>query len=196
MARAISEGDFNRQFQRHFPGELGRLAAYIDELRQNLKALSPAIGTSAHLIPQATQGVAEISQHAQSGVNSILELVEEMLADQEQAANLLDQLSQGQPSDLPQLQSITRRNRGSLISLMSYLSFEDVVRQRAEKVQQMIGEVEKKIVELLTKFKIKLKEHESEEGNGQEILREEVKELSQDMGLDQTLVDELLESLG
>jgi HAMP domain-containing protein len=196
MARALSEGDFDRQFEQHCHGELGRLATYLEVLRQNLKVLLPSVSSSAYLIPQAAKSVAEISQQAEVGVNSILEVVEEMLVDQERVAGLLERGAQGEALDLPQLQSIAERDRQRLMNLISRLSFQDVIRQRAEKVQEMIDALEKAILELLLKFKVKINEQVIKEGAGREVLREEVKDLSQDMGLDQALVDELLENLG
>ena len=196
IVRALSEGDFDQEFHQHFHGELGRLAAHLDALRQNLKTLPPAIGASAHLIPKASRGIVEISQQAEMGVNSILELAEKMLADQERVSDLLERVARGEALDLPQLQGIAEKGRHSLMSLMSHLSFQDVVRQRAEKVQEMINAVEKKILGLVVKFKVKVNEWVIKEGNGREVVREKVKDLSEGMELDQALVDELLENFG
>lgn len=197
MARALSQGDFDKEFRHHFQGEMGQLAAYIESLRQNLKFISSAADSSAYIIPQAASEVAEISQQAEIGVNSILEIVEEMLTDQEKVSDLLTRSGQGdaQTLDLSHLQKIAEKSRRSLMSLMSYLSFQDVIRQRAEKVQEMIEGVEKKILELLVKFKVKVNERVIKEGDGREVISEELKDFSEGIGLDQNLVDELLENL-
>jgi chemotaxis regulatin CheY-phosphate phosphatase CheZ len=197
MARALSEGDFEHEFRQHFEGELGRLAAYIEAVRQNLKALAPSVAASADLMPQAAKSVAEISQHAEVGANSILELVEEMLADQEKLSDLLAEAQRagGTALDPSVVQAVAEKSRHRLMSLMSYLSFQDVVRQHAEKVREMIELVEKRILELLVKFKVKINERMIKEGDGREVLREEVRNLSGDMGLDQALVDTLLGKL-
>jgi len=192
MARGLSEGDFDYEFEHHFEGEMARLAAHIDELRRKLKDLSPNVQNSADLIPQAAKGVAEIAQHAQSGVETILVSVEAMLSDQEKVLRLLE-ISDSKHAQ--ELQSISLRSRRHLINMMSILSFQDVMRQRVESVQGMIDEIEKQMLELLLKFKIKVKEQEIKEENGQETLREEVQGISNDMGLDQALIDELLENL-
>jgi nitrate/nitrite-specific signal transduction histidine kinase len=34
MAKALSEGEFEQQFQQHFQGELGQLAAYLEAVRK------------------------------------------------------------------------------------------------------------------------------------------------------------------
>lgn len=158
--RALAEGDFDRETRQDFQGELGKLAAQIETLRHNLKTLSPKVTSSVHLMPEAAKGVAEISQQAEMTVNSILGLVDEMCVDQERISAMLERVAQGETEalDLCVLQAITDRSRTSLISLMSYLSFQDVLRQRAEKVQAMIDTVEEKIRELLAKFKLKVNE--------------------------------------
>lgn len=195
MARALSEGDFEREFQQHFEGELGELAKYMDSLRHNLKSASATADHYSGFIPQASDAVADISRHTEVGVNSILELLDDLLADQEKVEGLLEKAA-GCDGTIAELKEISRRTRKSLMSLMGYLSFQDVIRQRAEKVQEVIGSVEKKILELMLKLKIKTNQQVIHEGDGKKLLRDEAKHLSGDMGLDQSLVDELLSKLG
>lgn len=195
MARALSEGDFEKEFQQHFEGELGELAKYMDSLRHNLKSASTVADNYSGYMPQASDAVAEISRHTEVGVNSILELLDELLVDQEKMEELLEKASDGDGS-VAELKELSHKTHKSLMSLMSYLSFQDVIRQRAEKAQEIIGSVEKKIIELMLKFKVKRNQQVIHEGDGKDLLREEAKQLSGDMGLDQNLVDELLSKLG
>ena len=155
-AQALSEGDFNQKLSQYFQGELGELARHIEDLRKNLQSLSPEMASSVHLVPAASRGVVEISQQAETSVNSILELVDDMCTDQEKVAAILDRAERGDDTalDVSQLRQISDKSRTHLMSLMGYLSFQDVVRQRAEKVQTMIDEVEGKIGIMLAKFGI------------------------------------------
>ncbi len=155
-AQALSEGDFSQELGNYFQGELGELAQHIEDLRKNLQSLSPEMASSAHLVPEASRGVVEISQQAETSVNSILELVDDMCTDQEKVAAILDRAERGDDTalDVSQLRQISDKSRTHLMSLMGYLSFQDVVRQRAEKVQTMIDEVEGKIGIMLAKFGI------------------------------------------
>jgi HAMP domain-containing protein len=197
MARALSEGDFDRKFEQAFQGELGQLASYMDDVREMLRSLSDAAGNSSYLIPEAANSVAEIYQHAENGVNSILDVVDHMSADQEEAGALLAAHANGElkNGDVIKLQAITDKTRRGLISLIGYLSFQDVLRQRVEKVQGVIENLEKRTLELMVKFRIKTHGQGIKEGEGEHMLREEMKELSGEIGLDQALVDELLASL-
>jgi hypothetical protein len=70
---------------------------------------------------------------------------------------------------------------------MSYLSFQDVLRQRLEKVQRIIAKIEEKTLDLSIKFKVKSHEKMIKEGDGAE--------LDQRADLDQNLVDQLMASL-
>lgn len=196
MARALSEGDFERQFQEAFQGELGELASYLEDVRQTLRSISQAASHSFYVIPEAASGVAEIYRHAENGVNSILDIVDGMSGDQEEAAALLATHAYSlNGSDVRKLQEITDRTRHGLMSLIGYLSFQDVLRQRVEKVQELIENLQKRSLELLVKFGVKTHERGLKEGQGEGILRDQVKELSGEIGLDQALVDQLLANL-
>ena len=152
--QALSQGNFEQELGQYFQGELGLLAQHIEGLRKSLKSLSPQMASSAHLVPEAGRGVSEISQQAETSVNSILELVDEMCTDQDRVVDILAQgeADRSAPLDISALREISEKSRSRLMKLMSYLSFQDVVRQRAEKVQVMIDEVEGKIGEMLSKF--------------------------------------------
>ena len=58
MARALSEGEFDQQFQQDFQGELGQLASYLEAVRQTLQSLATSANGSKELIPRAADGVA------------------------------------------------------------------------------------------------------------------------------------------
>ncbi len=195
MARALSEGDFERQFQAAFQGELGQLASYLEDVRQTLRSISEAATHSFYVFPQASDGVAEIYQHAEKGVNSILDVVDGMSAEQELAASLLAAHDELEALEVRKLREITDKTRRSLMSLIGYLSFQDVLRQRVEKVQALIENLEKRSLELLVKFGVKTNEQDLKEGKGEHVLRDQVKELSGEIGLDQALVDQLLADL-
>ncbi len=197
MARALSEGDFDREFEQYFQGELGQLASYLDDVRRTLQSICSVADSSAYLIPEAANGVSEIYKHAENGVNSILDVVDRMSADQEAAMAILA-ANAGRElgnSEVIKLKDINDKTRSGLMSLIGYLSFQDVLRQRVEKVQDLIENLEKKSLELLVKFKVKANEQVIKEGEGENVLREEVKTISGEIGLDQSLVDEMLESL-
>ncbi len=191
MARALSEGDFERHFQAAFQGELGQLASYLEDVRRTLSSISEAASHSFYVIPQAADGVAEIYQHAEKGVNSILDVVDGMSEEQETAAALLAQ----DEIDIEKLREIVNKTRRNLMSLIGYLSFQDVLRQRVEKVQALIENLEKRSLELLVKFGIKTNEQDIKDGKSDCIVRDQVKELSGEIGLDQALVDQLLADL-
>jgi hypothetical protein len=196
MARALSEGDFERRFSQKFQGELGALAGYIENLRQRMKGISSAADSSSYLIPQAAMGVAGISQQTEMGINSILELVEGVLGDQERVLHMVQTAGKnGRGADLSVFQAIAEKSKRSLMSVMSELSFQDVIRQRADAVQVTLEAVEKKIVELLIKFKVEMSGDALQEIDARDRVREEVKNMTDDIGLDQALVDELLENI-
>ncbi len=191
VTRALTEGDFEQKLKTVFQGELGQLAAYIEALRENLQSLSPRFSSSVHLMPKAGQGVAEISHQAEMSVNSILGLVDEMCMNQDIVSGMLANASTGVALDIGKLQEIADKTSASLMSVMSFLSFQDVVRQRAEKVQIMIDSVDEKIRELLTRFNVSVtagvEDDETEKAPG------EVGLVSAQDEVDQTSIDDLFE---
>lgn len=102
-----------------------------------------------------------MSQQAEISVNSILGLIDEMCIDQNLVTEMLGKVNGGETTalDIAKLQKIADKTSASLMSLMSFLSFQDVVRQRAEKVQVMIDLIDEKIRELLAKFKVRVDEY-------------------------------------
>jgi len=188
MARALSEGEFDREFEQHFQGELGELASYLDAVRQTLRSISHATDSSFGLIPEAANGVAEIHQESESGFNTIWEVVEEMQADQAVARDLLANMGDNSTSgEVAKLREIAAKSQQTLLSLMSYLSFQDVLRQRLEKVQGLIEKLEEKSMDLMVKFKVKTDKTLLEDGGAAQVAKK--------ADLNQSLVDELLASL-
>jgi chemotaxis regulatin CheY-phosphate phosphatase CheZ len=188
MAKALSEGEFEDQFAQHFQGELGQLASYLEAVRQTLQSLSASAIDSKELIPKAADGVAEINREAENSFNSVWDVIERIQSDQAMAREILnnsdDHLVGG---DVSRLREIAEKQQQELLALMSYLSFQDVLRQRLEKIQRIIGQVEDKTLELIVKFKVKEHEKSIKDGDGSDM--------GKSADLDQNLVDQLMESL-
>ena len=191
MARALSEGQFEEEFEQHFQGELGELATYLEAVRQTLQSLAVTANGSCELIPKAADGVAEINREAESRFNSVWDVIEQIQADQATVRALLgtahdDKVALGS-GEIRQLREVADKHQQGLLMLMSYLSFQDVLRQRLEKIQKIIGQVEDKTLELMVKFKVKANEQKIRDGEESQLL--------EPSGLDQSLVDQLMERL-
>ena len=187
MARALSEGDFDREFQQLFQGELGEMASYLDAVRQTLQSLSSTTDLSCAILPEAANGVTAIRQEAESGFNSLWEMVEIMQEDQAAVRAILANGERLAGDQVARLREIANKGQQGLLSLMSYLTFQDVLRQRLEKLQGLIETLEKKTLDLVTKFDVKSNKKLIQEGRDTP--------LSARQDLDQRLVDQLLESL-
>jgi chemotaxis protein CheZ len=188
MARALSEGEFEQQFQQDFQGELGQLASYLEAVRQTLQSLAVTATNSRDLIPKASDGVADINREAESSFNSVWDVIERIQSDQASSRALLSGADAGLDSDVVgKLREIAEKNQQDLLALMSYLSFQDVLRQRLEKIQAIIGQVEDKTLDLIVKFKVKNNEKSIKDGDGAVP--------SKVADLDQNLVDQLMATL-
>ena len=187
MARALSEGDFDREFQQLFRGELGELASYLDAVRQTLQSLSSMTDMSTTILPDAVDGVETIQKESETGFNSLWEMVEIMQDDQAAVRAILAQGDQLGSGEVTRLREFAKKGQQTLLSLMSYLTFQDVLRQRLEKLQGMIESLETKTFDLVAKFNVSSNKKQIEEG--------EITQLPPRVDLDQSLVDQLLASL-
>lgn len=187
MARALSEGDFDREFQQLFQGELGELASYLDAVRQTLRSLSGNADMSRAILPDAVDGLAAIQQASETGFNSLWEMVEIMQEDQAAARSILADVDRLANGEVERLREIAGKGQQTLLSLMSYLSFQDVLRQRLEKLQSMIETLEIKTLDMVAKFNVKNNKKLIQEGGSALV--------GARTDLDQNLVDQLLASL-
>jgi len=185
MARALSQSKLEKEFHQQVRHELGELVSFLEAVRQTLQSLSNSVDGSRELIPQLADGVAEINRETESGFNSVWEAVEQMQLDQAAARQILGAdagvLNQ---EEVARLRGIAAQSQQSLLALMSYLSFQDVLRQRLEKIQRIIGEVEAKTLELIAKFNVHTNKKSPKDGDPAGVGR--------DADLDQNRVDQLM----
>ena len=185
MARALSQSKFEKQFHQQVRKQLGELVSFLEAVRQTLQSISNSVDGSKELIPQLADGVAEINRETESGFNSVWEAVEQMQSDQAAARQILGAdggvLNQ---EEVARLRGIAAQSQQSLLALMSYLSFQDVLRQRLEKIQRIIGEVEDKTLELIAKFNVHTNKKSLKDGDPAGG--------GKDTDLDQNRVDQLM----
>ena len=115
-------------------------------------------------------------------------MIERIQADQATAREIINAAeSDLNGNAVAKLREIAEKHQQDLLALMSYLSFQDVLRQRLEKIQAIIGQVENKTVELMVKFKVKTNEKSIKEGDNAD--------LGKTADLDQNLVGQLMLTL-
>jgi len=157
-------------------------------VRQTLQSLSTSAQGSTELIPKAADGVAEINREAESSFKSVWDVIERIQTDQAVARELLSVGDAPLSGDaVGKLREVAEKHQQELLALMSYLSFQDVLRQRLEKIQAIIGQVEDKTLEVMRKFKVKTNEKPTDEGDGAD--------LGKTADLDQKLVDQSMMTL-
>jgi chemotaxis regulatin CheY-phosphate phosphatase CheZ len=196
MAKALSEGELEREFNHYCQGELGELASYLEAIRQTLLSLSGNALGSTDLTAKAADGVAAINREAESSFNSVWDVIERIQSDQAVVRSLLGETDGGLAVEqVNQLKQIAEKHQAELLALMSYLSFQDVLRQRLEKIQAIIGQVENKTLELMAQFKIKTSGMASKNGNAMDIPAGNAADLPSADSLDQALVDQLMAKL-
>lgn len=206
FAKSMAEGDFYREVNIVLRGELAHLADYLNKTRRNLQLLDPPLRETVKKIPTASYQLTDIFSATEEATHKILSLTEEMLNGQSQLASLIGELqalSGDRPNNgktaslLDRMNDINRINETRLIEILTALSFQDITGQKIKKISQLIDEVERRILEIIVAFGIKL---DNEEGtNGDQKAAEwlhKLKDSSGSKGTKQDLVDQILAEFG
>jgi hypothetical protein len=190
IARALTEGDLEKHFGEHVRRALDELGSCLEAIRQTIGS-SPSSAGHGYANALGSQGgrdVTAIHREAAQVFDSAWEVVEEMQMNQEMTRDLLGSTTGNLTAEnVRRLSEVADRERQCLVRLMSHLSVYEVLRQRLEKVQLLIDQLDEKTTELMGKFNIKSNEQSTREGDREDPLR-----ISD---LNQSLVDQLLERL-
>jgi len=216
MAKAISEGDFYKEFNLRIGGELSMLAQYIDKTRKSLQNVYPSLNETSEVIPQASEELKTITEATEKATHSILGSTETILDDCDSISDKLEELQSA--LDEPEIdrnrtkeiiQNITKvndANKDYLIQILTNLSFQDLTGQKINKIIDMVREVEIRIFKILVAFNLmkskdvsfaKMEENVNklEQVNADEIFEKFQKSVPQDGQVNQDLIDQILNNL-
>lgn len=214
MAKAISEGDFYREFNTHVGGELAQLAQYIDKTRKSLQNIHPSLNETSERIPNASEQLKSITIDTEKATNSIMDLTEDLLDSTDESETLLEELkkhimekSEDQESALALISRLDEKNstrRTNLMQIFENLSFQDLTGQKINKIITLVQEVETRILKILLTFNLVKKpapQQEEEPDINQDTsdeIMEKFQQLSQGnekTDLSQDFIDDILNSL-
>ena len=195
VAKAMSEGDFYKEFNGKIEGELGRLAKYLNETRKKLQFIDTPIKGEKDKFPEASSQLIDVTRATEEAAHKIMTLTEKILDDQDiiyenlvrVQGTLKEKINDEEVfSSIDKVLTINQENKNDLVDLMTSLSFQDLTGQKIKKIVQLVQDIEKKITELLQTFNLERKEKKKEIIN-------EIKETSKSSDLKQDLVVEILE---
>lgn len=190
VTKAMAEGDFNREIDEKIYGQIGELARYINSTIKKLQAIEPNMAHVTGTIPEASIQLADIAKSTEKATHVIMEHVEHVLDSQDVILDKVEAIESG--GDVVKVSSeirqITLDNKEAMMEIITGLSFQDITGQKIKAIIALIGEVEKRIIQLIITFGIQTKENVDE--NISKI------EFTQNDTLKQDLVDNILKEFG
>lgn len=205
VSRAMATGDFTKEFKQELEGKLGTLAQYIDKTRKSLFEISPLIAdASSKEMPTASAQLSDLVETIDSAANKLLDLTEEVVGHSNRMNSLVNELKaeiEKVPDVPPTVKGIlmemditNKAAKDDFLEMLASLSFQDFTGQKLKKVILTLEDVERKLLEFILLFGVKL------DGGKNELKKEEmIKRLtdeSKPLDLKQDVVDEIFQDLG
>lgn len=192
------------------------------DMRQGLKDIYHRISTASKdqpmpatqpdaLFLEASSQLGEVLKATEAATMSIMEIVERHLDLQEQNAELLSALRDGN-ADAAKISSLEANNGrlgDDLTSLLTTLSFQDITGQRIKKVVTALNQIESMVVELYVSSGLIMEGAEKDPQKDVEALQSEARQAVEEFrqnrsdlkgpdnnGVSQGAIDDLLSQLG
>jgi len=201
VTEALAKGNFYKDISLQMQGELGRLAEYINIIRGSMINVGVQARYTSEKIPEATLELSGINDVTKEATDRVLLLTEKVLDGQERLSEKFDGIKAGAEADsdsgsFQEVEAILAENKEALISILAALSFQDMTGQRIRKIIGVVGEVQKRILEILLALGAKLEESEGDpDGRSIEML-DRLREMKEETDLKQDVVDDILKDLG
>ncbi|PWB43515.1 MAG: hypothetical protein C3F12_12700 [Candidatus Methylomirabilota bacterium] len=166
-ARRMADGEFREMVTVQTKGEIGRLAAFINQTMQNLQELDPAVGTTSRRLPKMIGQLSEVVQTTEQASLRVLDEIERIADEQTAMGRDLQQLTilldedWGKPDrrdaaiqTLTRLRQVHGRVQGRAVEIMSAMEFQDITAQHIQKSMTLIREIHDRLLRLLVLFNI------------------------------------------
>jgi hypothetical protein len=92
VAKAMSEGNFQKEVNRDLYGQVGELAKYINNTLKKLQHLEPSIKVTSEKIPQASVQLSEITRTTEEATHRVMSYIEQVLDNHDMMATYVGQL--------------------------------------------------------------------------------------------------------
>lgn len=190
-------GNFNEVMNK-LREELSSLASFIDKTRQGIDNIEMTVKIGSEKFPEASNQLSAVTGELENAANTIMTILEGLMAEQERADALLARLSdwvaksasgdkEAGAAAISELKAINAKTRSDMMDVFANMSFQDLTGQKLKKVIGSLAIVEKKLLEMALSFGVE----SLGEGNG---ARGAIK--AADMPINQDIVDRLLKELG
>jgi chemotaxis regulatin CheY-phosphate phosphatase CheZ len=136
--------------------EIGELAFYLDQVRQNLLTVNAHLSGSSVTMPSVVRDLKEIVRMTEAATVQVLEEAEALL-DEGQACSALIAQAQRAADDaarpeiatpLAEVQSLVERGNDRVMAIMSALEFQDLTSQKIQRAFEVLEEVNTRLAKI------------------------------------------------
>ena len=184
--------------------ELGELTRYVEATTRAIRDMEDPVASTADQLPQANNFLADLSRMTEEGTHKVMTLTDEIEANRTTMAKSLEEAQallanqEGSEAARERIAAVLQelgRDETRLLDISVALSFQDLVAQRVKKLVAIMDDVQHKLLKLVVIFGLKQDEVKAKhEDRGHEMLKQ--LEASNNTGLEQNLVDDILGEFG
>ena len=181
--------------------ELSRLLSYVEKTRSGLENIEDTVMAGSQAVPQASVQIRAVTGDLETAANTIMTILEEVLAEHDRNHALLASLSswasglnekervEGE-AIISEIKAINLKTKQQMMDIFSNMSFHDLSGQKLKKVASSLAIVQSKLHDIATSFGIKdfeTKDKTAAPSRFNGIVNDP---------MDQDVVDQLLKELG
>ncbi len=202
LTRSLGDGspaDRNTfdELSKNLSGALADIAHQVEDIRQSLVEHAPPAADSLSDPLSASSHLGDINKTISDAADTLFTLTEKAIVDHDRAGELLTSLSgsigsngNGAVTTVDELININKESKQELLSVFEALSFQDLAGQKILKINDLIGGVEGKILEIL----VIMGYSQSDNTDKQDEMLTSLK--GNNGPIDQGLVDDILKDFG
>ncbi|MBW2609246.1 MAG: protein phosphatase CheZ [Deltaproteobacteria bacterium] len=216
----LREGEFFELLTMEFSNKIKVVAKELIDFRKDMqKKIEPDIvEMAARDIPEASNHLEGINKTLEESTMKIMDINEEQMEMANNQQKVLESIISGNGGGeggladitldealkvIEQQKEVLEKISNRTLTMMEPLSFQDLVGQRIQRIIKIVRSMELRVEELIVSFGIKLKKHREDPAKTYEDLNQDVDKYMTELkgpqregeGLDQTGIDNLLESL-
>ncbi|MBE9532395.1 MAG: protein phosphatase CheZ [Proteobacteria bacterium] len=129
---------------------LADIAHHIENARKSLMDVKPALLETQGSQPNAAGHLGDIDKTLADAADRLFTLTEKAISDNDKSTELLASIKEsGASEQVDKLLEINKESKADLMEVFTALSFQDLAGQKIKKINTLIEEVEKRILQVL-----------------------------------------------
>jgi len=135
--------------------EIGELAFYLEQVRQNLLTVNGHVSGSSRTMPSVLRDLKELVRMTEAATVRVLEEAEALLDESQACSALIAQVQRTsadreapEAAPLAQVQILVERGNDRVMSIMSALEFQDLTSQKIQRAFEVLEEVSTRLGEI------------------------------------------------